>query len=677
MTNKFLRHGWLAVLAGTVIGSIAAYSYLQGQNAQHIQQITSQTAEWVLAIGLILGALLTLLVYNRSRYGEQLRRDIAARTQELSGERETLASVIDHATESILMIGENGLIQRANPAACEMFDYRADEWEGLALHDLVPDDIREQHVQWFADEIGGKRHDILGKTREVRGRRKDGAIFPCEITITAFQAVGGQCFSLILRNLTERKNAEQRLTWLSCYDELTELPNRRLFTDRLDQAIAMARREKRSIAVLYIDIDRFKIVNDTLGHASGDQLLKDAGSRLQKLLRESDTAARLGGDEFVVMLSTVTPDTAMRVARKIEDAMRQPYRLAGQELILGASIGMAIFPNDGTNSDDLIKHADTAMYHAKKNHLHIHYFSSGMENEAIRRMQMEQELGRAAHEDQLKLYYQSQHALTSSKVTPFPLHYQPKYQLTDGAIIGVEGLVRWQHPVLGMVFPSEFIPLAEETGLIRPITHWVIAEAARQTVEWENAGIRPQRVGINVSAVQLMQEGLAQEILSRINEAGARPEWIEIEITETAAMREPEIAIGIMRELADAGVSLAIDDFGTGYSSLAYLKRLPAKWLKIDIAFIRDLPDDEEDAAIVRSIIAMAHALGMSTIAEGVETMAQLEFLRGEGCDAVQGYLFSKPLPADKATVHIMGNRNMDRHVQNPDDDTALRAVGH
>ncbi len=263
----------------------------------------------------------------------------------------------------------------------------------------------------------------------------------------------------------------------------------------------------------------------------------------------------------------------------------------------------------------------------------------------------------ASDENQLKLYFQSQHGISKdSKTSPFPLYYQTKSLLNNSSIIGVESLIRWQHPELGFISPAAFIPLAEKTGLIRPITHWVLAEAGRQAMVWEKSGIRPGKIAVNISAVQLMQQGLAEEILSHIRETGAKPEWIEIEVTETAAMRNPELAISIMRQLVEAGISIAIDDFGTGYSSLAYLKRLPAEWLKIDLTFIRGLPDDTEDAAIVRSTIAMAHALGMRTIAEGVETKAQLQFLKNEGCDAVQGYLFSKPMPANVATEYITHN---------------------
>ncbi len=900
-----------------------------------LKSLATTDPAWTLLLGLILSALLAYFAYNRGRYGERLRLNVAQRTQEAEDEQRKLASIIDHANETVLLIDDNGDILRANPAASAMFGYAPEEWRGMSMRMLLPDSTSRQSTDWIAKGKG--RLDTMGQIREIRGQKKDGSVFPCEITVNTFESRGVRHFSAILRDLTERrrqewaretllrlrtisqekailnkrlqrmldcmfgdpwtflckagaiftvegkalrlaashgwgkkdkrlcatvpfgeclcgkaiangealvyqhqpaehrlakkggadagylcapimyggerlglvnlklksggtmpetfrdffrqaeeivaemlvrerakkaleqseknhrslvesspfgiiiheggivryvnpamaamlgvenaasllgeniidyvaekdrsevkerisrlqqgekvepaeeelirtdgsrfwaevqgtivnyagkpavqvlvqdisarKKAEERLSWLSYYDELTRLPNRRLFADRAKQTFAIARREKTSVALLYLDIDRFKFINDTLGHTCGDQVLKQVAARLLQTLRASDTAARMGGDEFAVLLPEIDVNKAMRVANKIRTVLQQPYKLGEQELVLDASIGIAIFPQDGDKQDTVLKHADTAMYHAKKNQAHIHYFSTGMEERAVRLLKLEQELAKAADEKQLALYYQSQHALHADNL--FPLHYQVKHSLDDDAIIGVESLIRWNHPELGMVSPAEFIPLAEETGLIRPITHWVLTEAARQATSWEKERIRPGRIGVNLSAVQLMQKGLAREIIDRIHMAGAKPEWIEVEITETAVMREPEIGIHIMRELVEEGITIAIDDFGTGYSSLAYLKRLPAEWLKIDIAFIRDLPDDREDAAIVCSIIAMAHALGMRTIAEGVETKAQLEFLRQEGCDAAQGYLLSKPLPADKATAHIMRN---------------------
>jgi len=738
-----------------------------------LRQLTSSPGPtWVLLLGLVLSLLLTYLAYNRTRYGERLRHDVAERTKALEESEEKHRTLVN-AMPMGIMIHTSGKIRYANPAMAAMFGVEdADSLLGKHVLDFVsmedrpnvakriehlkrgeavpPADERllrsdgsefwaevrsapvsyagKTAVQVLIQDITKRKHheteiarlsdavkhandiifqlDAKGRVKTVNqaGLRMFGMtedevtekpfsrfVSPESLPIAQemfamktggemtesryelmFQDTGGHAHIMevdtraiikdghfsgvygVARDITDRKEAEAKLKYLSYYDELTKLPNRRLFADRTDHTIAIARREEGSMALLYLDLDRFKFINDTLGHTCGDKVLKEAASRLISTLRESDTAARMGGDEFSVLLQGANANTAMRVASKLRDAIRQPFQLGEQEFSLDVSIGITVFPNDGKDGEELLKHADVAMYQAKKSHSHLHYFSAGMEKQATRHLQMEQYLAKAADEKQLVLYFQSQHALAGKlKASPFPLYYQGKYRLDDGNIIGAEALIRWNHPKLGLVSPAEFIPLAEETGLIRPITHWALCEAGRQAVAWEKEGIRPDRIGVNLSAVQLMQQGLAKEIIGHIHTTGAKAEWIEIEVTETAAMRDPETAIEIMQELVDAGITIAIDDFGTGYSSLAYLKRLPAEWLKIDIAFIRNLPDDAEDVAIVRSIIAMAHALSIQTIAEGVETKAQLEFLRSEGCDAVQGYLFSKPLAADEASAHI------------------------
>ncbi|MDQ6954577.1 MAG: EAL domain-containing protein [Mariprofundaceae bacterium] len=468
---------------------------------------------------------------------------------------------------------------------------------------------------------------------EMEGQmeKEDGLKFWIVMHGSAIIYEGNPAVRMLVQNISARKDAEKKLTWLSYYDGLTSLPNRRLFRDRLNQAIALARREDRCIALFYMDLDRFKFINDTLGHPTGDLVLKETAERLNQILRTSDTAARMGGDEFVVLLPKISATTAMFVAKKVRaEIFQRPYQLGKQKFALDVSIGIAIFPNDGKDGETLLRHADMAMYHAKQQQLHIHQFSSEMEQRVSRHLYMEQELAKAIANNQLELYYQS--------------------QVCHGKIIGVESLIRWKHPTFGLVPHAEFIPLAEETNLIHAITYWVLTEAASQAVLWEKEGIRPTRIGVNLSAAQLIEKGLAEKIIQRIHSAGAKPEWMEIELTESAIMRDPKIAITVMQELVDAGISVAIDDFGTGYSSLAYLKQLPAEWLKIDISFIRYLPDNKEDVSIVRSIIAMANALGIKTIAEGVETAAQFEFLCREGCPTMQGYLFSKPLPKDDAS---------------------------
>jgi len=429
--------------------------------------------------------------------------------------------------------------------------------------------------------------------------------------------------------------SRQALSYQSCHDQITGLPNRKMFIEQLEEAIIHARRYQTGLALLYLDLDRFKSVNETLGHRCGDLILQEAARRLVHGLRASDAAARIGDDEFTVLLPGADETSVMRVVNKIRKKLQEKYRIGSKEITLGVSVGIALYPKDGQGYEALLKHADAAMYHAKENHINVHYYSSDLEEYAKRRLWLEQGLAKAIEEDQLRLYYQSQHLLDPEQ------------------IIGVEALIRWQHPNLGMISPMEFIPVAEETGQIQAMTHWVVAEAGRQAVLWESAGMRPDRIGINLSAVQLGQSGLVAGVVDCIKKAGARPEWFEVEITETAAMQDPEMAIKIMQELVDAGMCIAVDDFGTGYSSLAYLKRLPAAWLKIDMEFIRNLPENEEDKVIVRSTIALAHALGMKVIAEGVETKDQLDFLQGEGCDAVQGYWFSKPLPSDEILSYL------------------------
>jgi len=607
---------------------------------------------WILLLGIAFSLLLAYLTYNRSRYGECLRQEVERQTRALarSEQEHRDAQRIAHLGHWNYDLVNNRLTW--SDEVCRILGINQEECHASykTVLDAVHPDDRSFVDNAYWESVKSKTPYNI----EHRILMKDGTEkWVNERCVTHYDEDGAPLCSIgTVLDITELKTAEEKLKWLSYYDELTRLPNRRLFTDRADQATAIARRRKSSLAILFLDLDRFKYINDSLGHSCGDLVLKETAARLEQNLRASDTVTRIGGDEFAVLLPGADSKQAMRVAYKLRSALQNPYHINKHELTLDVSIGIAVFPQDGEDHEALLKHADTAMYHAKRDQTHIHYFSRDMEEQAFRYLHMGQELARAADEKQLVLYYQSQHAVGHADSTS-PLNCQGKYRMDDGSIIGVEALIRWQHPRLGMVSPAEFIPLAEETGQIRTITHWALAEAGRQAVQWEKAGIRPDRIGVNLSAVQLMQKGLAAEIIKSIRESGARPEWIEIEITETAAMRDTETGIAIMRELVDAGISIAIDDFGTGYSSLAYLKRLPAEWLKIDTAFINALPDAAEDAAIVCSIIAMAHALDMKVIAEGVETRAQLAFLCREGCDAVQGYYFSKPLPKAKATKYL------------------------
>jgi diguanylate cyclase (GGDEF)-like protein len=385
------------------------------------------------------------------------------------------------------------------------------------------------------------------------------------------------------------------------------------------------------MSVLFIDLDRFKAVNDTLGHDVGDELLEGVAERLRQCVREADTVARLGGDEFVIVLSDIIqPQNAGQIAQKIIDSLSGVYLLRGYELHVTPSIGISIYPEDGEDAQSLMKNADTAMYTAKQVGASFRYYAAEMNASAFQRMTVENSL---------------RHALVRNELS---LHYQPLVNLESGKVTGVEALLRWHHPELGMVTPDMFIPIAEESSLIIPIGEWVLGEACRQIKHWREAGYPDLRVAVNISSRQLWQPNLVDTILRIVAESGADAAGLELELTESMLMRHTEETVAMLTKLRDHGIRLAVDDFGTGYSSLAYLKSFPIHTLKIDRSFIRDISEDPNDAAITSAIIAMAHSLSLGVIAEGVETAAQLAYIRGQGCDEAQGFYFSKPLPADQ-----------------------------
>jgi diguanylate cyclase (GGDEF)-like protein len=433
-------------------------------------------------------------------------------------------------------------------------------------------------------------------------------------------------------DITARIKAESEIHHLINYDTLTGLPNRSLLHDRLRQAIAQAAQERHMVWVLCLDLDRFKGVNDTLGHRSGDKLLQEVARRLSACVRESDTLARLGGDEFVVVLNGVVNEKgASIVAKKILALIAEPITIEDHELYTTASIGIAAYPLDGEDGHILLKHADLAMYKAKElDRNNFHFFSHDMNIKVMERMMLENSMRKALERDE------------------FFLVYQPQVDARTGRIVGVETLLRWNHPDMGLLTPDRFIYLAEETGFIVPLGEWVLMTACRQNKAWQKLGFPPLRVAVNLSGKQFGQYRLDEMISAILMETGLDPEWLELEITESAIMRNAEQNITILRSLKEMGIALAIDDFGTGYSSLSYLKHFPITRLKIDKTFVQDITTNPDDAAIAEIIIAMAQTLKLSVIAEGVETRAQLEFLSFHNCVEMQGYLFSRPVPADK-----------------------------
>ncbi len=526
-----------------------------------------------------------------------------------------------------------GKVLYANAAAIRLF--AASRGHYLKGHDFSQRLSRTSRPV-FEDALKRVRRGESVSSLEVEIVRMDYEPMWVELSIIATD--DAETVQLLLHSIHKRKKDEIRLTWLSYYDALTELPNRRLFMERLKEALGEARQQQTPLSILYFDLDRFKYVNDSLGHAAGDEVLRITAMRLQQVLRDSDLPVRLGGDEFVALLHGANADTARHIANKLLFSLRQSYDIEGRQLVLGGSIGIASFPEDGEDSDTLVSRADAAMYHAKKNRLGIYFFARDMEAGNKRRLYIEQELVRPDVHHELSVVYQGQYALQANG---------------QDRLIGVEALLRWQHPELGEISPDEFIPLAEECGQIHTIFPWLIDQCARQAVRWQRRGIRPPKIAINISSTQLMQMDVAAEIIGRIINVQADPRWFELELTETTMMRDADMAISIMREWVETGISIAMDDYGTGYSSLSYIKRLPIATIKLDRSFVSQLPGHEEDAAIVRSTIAIAHTLGKKLLAEGVETAAQREFLLREGCNAAQGFYFQRPMTAEQTSAYL------------------------
>jgi len=485
-----------------------------------------------------------------------------------------------------------------------------------------------------------------GTTRWVHERA-----FPVRDPLGAVYRIAG-----ITEDITERKKYEERLTYLAHYDALSGLPNRALFQDRLEQGLAQSEREGWITAVMFIDLDRFKVINDTLGHAAGDKLIMAVAQRVSETVRSGDTVSRLGGDEFALILQNLNKgQDAGVVAQKVIEILSRPFDIDGHEMFVTASAGITLFPTDSELPEALLKNADSAMYRAKQ---------LGRNNFQFYTTEMNARSGENLHlENSLR------HALEREE---FLLHYQPKADLRTGAISGVEALMRWQHPEFGMVSPAKFIPLLEETGLITQTGEWVIRTACEQIRAWRRDGVAPVPISVNVSGRQFQHKDLVQSIVGMITQAAIDPAMIEVELTESSLMMNPHEASLVLRSLKEFGVQISVDDFGTGYSSLAYLKRFRIDTLKIDKSFVQDVTHDHDDAAIVRAVITLAHSLKLNVVAEGVETEEQMEFLIANGCDQMQGYLLSVPLPASACTQLLTQGKQLRRSL---DQTPVLRLV--
>ena len=462
---------------------------------------------------------------------------------------------------------------------------------------------------------------------EASGMRRDGGLFPQEISLTALE---GQGMVAVIRDITERTYAEEQIKHLAYHDALTNLPNRLLFKDRLTVALSHAQRDESHLAVLFLDLDRFKVINDSLGHNIGDQLLQSVAARVQSCVRESDTVARLGGDEFTLLLpGLLRPEDAAVVAQKILEALRYPFHIEGREFYITTSVGISSYPEDGVDAETLIKNADTAMYQAKEiGRDNYQLFNAHVNARALQRISLEHGLRRCLAHEELEVYY------------------QPIFDYRSGAVSGMEALLRWKHPEMGFIPPSVFIPLAEAIGVMIPIGTWVLRTACRQVRAWHQAGFPDLSLAVNLSLTQLQQPDLVQMVRETLAETGVPARLLELEITESSAMQSPENSIRTLYELKRLGLRISLDDFGTGHSSLSYLKRFPIDTLKVDQSFVRDITSDPDTAAIVTAIIAMGHSLRLKVIAEGVEYTEQSSFLKRGGCDQMQGFLLSPPVPS-------------------------------
>lgn len=545
-----------------------------------------------------------------------------------------LQDILEAASDAIISMDERQRIIFFNRQAEITFGYQSHEVIGRPLGVLLPARFREDHkrsVEGFAAEDVNRRYMNQREGVSLIGLRKNGEEFHGEVTISKLDLGGRRIFTAIVRDITERKRSEEMIKRLAYYDSLTNLPNRTLLQDRLQQAILAGQRENKSVALLLMDLDHFKEINDTLGHQRGDVLLQQVGSRLQGALRPSDVVARLGGDEFAVVLPLAGSEDAALVADKILKALEPPFVIEGLPVMVEASIGLALYPDHGANAESLMQRADVAMYAAKQGGIGYIIYDTKIDQYSPRRLALMAELRQAIEGDQLFL------------------HYQPRIDLQTRRIIGVEALVRWQHPQHGLIPPDQFIAPAEKTGLIKPLTLWVFNTAKRQHLAWHQAGMELP-VSVNLSARNLLDPKLPDHIADMLQADNLLQGCLELEVTESTVMADPVRAIEVLTRLRAMKIYFSIDDFGTGYSSLAYLKKLPVDSIKVDKSFVIGMMRDEGNAAIVRATINLGHHLGLKVVAEGVEDKETLDCLIALGCDAAQGYYMCRPLPVPELT---------------------------
>lgn len=561
----------------------------------------------------------------------RMRRAARIASRNLQAKEALLDSIVNTAADGIVVVTIGGIIEFANPALCRMLGCDPSELDGVPIEDLLQSNTQTAAF-WESLFCSSESEQTAPLSLQTHARSRDGTMIPVEIHAGRMLLNGSRRATVVVRDISERLDSQEQMWRLAHFDELSGLPNRLLFRQLLEQALIDAGRSKKPLAVLLIDLDRFKLINDTLGHDTGDEVLRQVTARLRQCLSETDIISRFGGDEFAALIRDIDDaDAARAAAKRVLAAVDQPYRLNGEEYHLSASIGISTFPGDSVDATALLRNAELAMYRAKdqgKNN--FQFYSPQMNARSFEYVVLERFLRRAIEQDE------------------FLIHYQPQVEVASGRLTGAEALLRWNHPGMGMMQPDKFIPLAEETGLIVPIGRIVMMRACVAAKRWQECGIPGFRVAVNLSPRQFAQSELVADVRHILEDTGLAPEFLELEITESMVMENPERAAAILHELRAVGVKLAIDDFGTGYSSLGYLKRFPVDTLKIDRSFIKDVPADADDVAITHAVIAMGHSLRLLTVAEGVETKAQAEFLATNGCDLMQGYLISRPLPMDE-----------------------------
>lgn len=594
-----------------------------------------------LALGVVLTGLLAALARAISRRHEELQHhaaevedQVAVRTRELALEKDRALVTLGAIGDGVIAADGRGFVQYLNPVAERLCGWSTAAAVGRPAAEVVvlTDSLDQKPLEDPIAQCLRDGRDPLSRQGTVVSR--NGVKTEVEYSAAPIQGSDGvpQGAVLVVHDVTEARKMAERMAYQATHDPLTNLPNRTLLMDRLGQALKRFPWHSRLVAVIFLDLDNFKLVNDSFGHDVGDQLIQQAAQRLTTTVRSGDTVCRWGGDEFVVVLTDLADrDDVMLLAEKIMTRLDEPYLLGGREYFCSASAGISVTKEHNTDPAVLLRNADVALYRAKESgRSNYQFYSDDMNRHAIKLLEIKVGLRQALERNE------------------FVLHYQPQIDLASGSVIGAEALVRWNHPGKGLISPTDFIPVAEETGLIFPLSDWVLVEACRQAKQWRDQGLPPLRIAVNLSGRQFRQAAFAQELARRVRESGLHPSALELELTEHILVKDADAAVAICRELKAIGVRFAIDDFGTGYSSLSYLRRFPVNTLKVDRSFVRDLPHNNDAAAICSAIVAMAHSLGLTVVAEGVETEAQRLFLKAKGVDCAQGYLFGHPMPAEQ-----------------------------